>query len=97
MNDGWISCSERLPKEGGTYRVTVYDGRNTRISYMKWQNRLKTWNLTGRAAYWKVLAWQENPEPYKSQEESAEEKSMRDKEETFIGNNFLTKRFMEVR
>lgn len=67
-NDGWIPVEDRLPEESGTYRVTVFDGIRERVSYLKWQKRFKRWNLRGATAYWKIIAWQENPEPYRRDE-----------------------------
>jgi len=61
----WIPCSERLPKESGTYTVTAYNGATNRVTYAKYQKRLKRWELTGARAYWRVLAWMPLPEPYK--------------------------------
>ena len=61
----WIPCSERLPEESGTYTVTAYDGATNRVTYAKYQKRLKRWELTGARAYWRVLAWCPPPEPYK--------------------------------
>ena len=63
-NNGWISCREHQPEEAGTYNVTAYDGRKLRSTHAKWQPRLKSWNLTGTMAYWKVIAWQPLPQPY---------------------------------
>ena len=63
-NNGWIPCSEDKPKEPGIYNVTAYDGMKLRSTHAKWQPRLKSWNLTGTMAYWKVIAWQPLPEPY---------------------------------
>lgn len=63
-NNGWISCREHKPEEAGTYNVTAYDGRKLRSTHAKWQPRLKSWNLTGTMAYWKVIAWQPLPQPY---------------------------------
>jgi len=61
----WIPCSERFPEESGTYTVTAYDGATKRVTYAKYQKRLKRWELTGARAYWRVLAWCPPPEPYK--------------------------------
>ena len=61
----WIPCSEGPPKESGTYTVTAYDGATNRVTYAKYQKRLKRWELTGARAYWRVLAWCPPPEPYK--------------------------------
>lgn len=63
-HNGWIPCSEHQPEEAGTYNVTAYDGRTLRSTHAKWQPRLKSWNLTGTMAYWKIIAWQPLPQPY---------------------------------
>lgn len=61
----WIPWnSGKLPKESGTYTVTAYDGATNRVTYAKYQKRLKRWELTGARAYWRVLAWMPLPEPY---------------------------------
>lgn len=61
----WIPWdSGRLPEESGTYTVTAYDGVTNRVTYAKYQKRLKRWELTGARAYWRVLAWMPLPEPY---------------------------------
>ena len=67
-NNGWISCSEHQPEEAGTYNVTAYDGRILRSTHAKWQPRLKSWNLTGTMAYWKIIAWMELPSAYRPKE-----------------------------
>ena len=67
-NNGWISCSEHQPEEAGTYNVTAYDGRILRSTHAKWQPRLKSWNLTGTMAYWKIIAWMELPQPFQKGE-----------------------------
>ena len=62
----WIPWnSGRFPEESGTYTVTAYDGATNRVTYAKYQKRLKRWELTGARAYWRVLAWCPPPEPYK--------------------------------
>ena len=62
---GWIPWnSENLPEESGYYTVTVYDGATRRVTYAKYQKRLKRWELTGVRAYWRVLAWQPKPKPW---------------------------------
>ena len=68
-HNGWIPCSEHQPEEAGTYNVTAYDGRILRSTHAKWQPRLKSWNLTGTMAYWKIIAWQPLPLPYRSKGE----------------------------
>ena len=63
---GWIPWdSGKFPEESGTYTVTAYDGATKRVTYAKYQKRLKRWELTGARAYWRVLAWMPLPEPYK--------------------------------
>lgn len=62
---GWIPWdSGRFPEESGTYTVTAYDGATKRVTYAKYQKRLKRWELTGARAYWRVLAWMEKPKPW---------------------------------
>ncbi len=74
----WIPVSERIPKTSGVYRVTRYypsdvmksnylvdacyfDGSNTWYN----DNRINH----ERAYVNNVIAWQENPEPYKAESE----------------------------
>lgn len=62
----WIPWnSGRYPDESGWYIVTAYDGNTSRVTFAKYQTRLKRWELTGARAYWRVLAWCELPEPWK--------------------------------
>ena len=65
----WIPCSEKLPEEGDHYICTCKDGYRTMVTYVKWQNKLKRWDLTGARSYWKVIAWMPLPEPYKESED----------------------------
>lgn len=66
---GWIPWdSGRFPEESGTYTVTAYDGATKRVTYAKYQKRLKRWELTGARAYWRVLAWQPKPKPWEGEE-----------------------------
>ena len=67
-HNDWIPCSEHQPEEAGTYNVTAYDGRILRSTHAKWQPRLKSWNLTGTMAYWKIIAWMELPQPFQKGE-----------------------------
>lgn len=63
---GWIPWdSGGFPEESGTYTVTAYDGATKRVTYAKYQKRLKRWELTGARAYWRVIAWQPLPTPYR--------------------------------
>ena len=67
---GWIPWdSGKFPEESGTYTVTAYDGAKRRVTYAKYQKRLKRWELTGARAYWKVLAWQPKPQPWEGGQE----------------------------
>ena len=56
--------SGKFPEESGTYTVTAYDGATERVTYAKYQKRLKRWELTGARAYWRVLAWMPLPDCY---------------------------------
>lgn len=61
----WIPWySGRLPEESGTYIVTAYDGATKRVTFAKYQKRLKRWELIGARAYWRVVAWMPLPESY---------------------------------
>ena len=61
----WIPCSERLPEHGGRYLISVLDGINRRTTVAPYLPRCKAWTMTGRMAYWKVIAWMPLPEPAK--------------------------------
>ena len=67
--NNWIPCSERLPKESRKYLVTVFDGIGKRTTTAPYHRRSNSWTLTGRMAYWKVIAWMPLPEPYKGEQE----------------------------
>jgi hypothetical protein len=67
--NNWIPCSERLPKESRKYLVTVFDGIGKRTTSAPYHRRSKSWTLTGRMAYWKVIAWMPLPEPYQKGEQ----------------------------
>ena len=73
----WISVSERLPKTADVYRVTRYYPNNVmNPNYLVDAccfDGSNTWyddnRINHERAYVKnVIAWQENPEPYKPQE-----------------------------
>ena len=64
MNDGWIPVRERLPEEAGTYIINVLDGERDIVTFAKWQNRYKRFDMTGARAYWRIIAWRPLPEPY---------------------------------
>lgn len=69
--NGWIPCSERLPKECGDYYVTQYnedaideycDGYRTEKIFFDdngW------WCDIDSSFGWEIIAWQSIPEPYK--------------------------------
>ena len=61
----WIPCSERLPEESGRYIISALDGIGRRTTVALYQSRYKAWTMTGRMAYWNVVAWMPLPEPYK--------------------------------
>lgn len=66
----WIPWdSGKLPEESGTYTVTAYDGVTKRVTYAKYQKRLKRWELTGARSYWRVLAWKPPEKPWKGDAE----------------------------
>ena len=64
MNDGWIPVEERLPEEAGTYIVNALNGERSIVTFAKWKNRYKRFDMTGARAYWRVIAWRPLPEPY---------------------------------
>lgn len=67
---GWIPWdSGKFPKESGAYTVTAHDGAKRRVTYAKYQKRLKRWELTGARAYWRVLAWMPHIEPWEGGQE----------------------------
>ena len=62
-SDKWIPCSERLPKKEGWYYVTLesrFDGHRC----TDWVSYYHGWSY----ASGDVVAWVENPEPYKGEE-----------------------------
>lgn len=63
-NDGWIPVEERLPEEAGTYIVNALNGERSIVTFAKWKNRYKRFDMTGARAYWRVIAWRPLPEPY---------------------------------
>lgn len=63
----WIPVSERLPEKAGTYIVSAKDGKREIVTFVKWQNRFKKWDLSGARAYWKINAWKPLPDAYKGE------------------------------
>ena len=70
-NNGWIPCSERLPKETNDYLVTQYN-KNAIDEYCDGY-KVETlffdengwWDDTDYYCGWEIIAWQSLPEPYK--------------------------------
>ena len=65
MNDAWIPVEERLPEEAGTYIINALTGERNIVTFAKWQNRYKRFDMTGARTYWKIIAWRPLPEPYR--------------------------------
>ena len=65
MNDGWIPVSIRMPEKAGTYIINALDGERDIVTFAKWQNRYKRFDMTGARAYWRIIAWRPLPEPYR--------------------------------
>ena len=72
MNDGWIPVEERLPEEAGTYIINALTGERNIVTFAKWQNRYKRFDMTGARTYWKIIAWCPLPEPYKPERSEGE-------------------------
>ena len=60
----WIPCDERLPESGGSYICTALDGNERRVTVANYQNKFQRFELSGRRAYWRVVAWMPMPEAY---------------------------------
>ncbi len=65
MNDGWIPVEEKVPEEAGTYIINALTGERNIVTFAKWQNRYKRFDMTGARTYWKIIAWCPLPEPYR--------------------------------
>ena len=65
----WIPCSEWLPEEAGTYIISCVENGINHVTTVKWQNKFKRFDMTGRRAYWRITAWQPLPEPYRPEED----------------------------
>ena len=77
----WIQCSERLPKIADVYRVTRYYPNNVmNPNYLVdacFFDGSNTWYNDNRINHERayadnVIAWQENPEPYKVDPQESE-------------------------
>lgn len=64
QNDGWIPVSIRLPEKAGTYIINALDGERDIVTFAKWQNGYKRFDMTGARSYWRIIAWRPLPEPY---------------------------------
>lgn len=64
-NAGWIPVEERLPEEAGTYIINALTGERNIVTFAKWQNRYKRFDMTGARTYWKIIAWRPLPDPYR--------------------------------
>ena len=71
-NDGWISVEERLTEEAGTYIINALTGERNIVTFAKWQNRYKRFDMTGARTYWKIIAWRPLPEPYRPERSEGE-------------------------
>ena len=67
MDDGWIPVEERLPEEAGTYIINALDGERDIVTFAKWQNGYKRFDMTGARSYWRIIAWRPLPEPYRTE------------------------------
>lgn len=56
---------DRLPEEAGTYIVNALTGERSIVTFAKWQNRYKRFDMSGARAYWRVIAWRPLPDPYR--------------------------------
>lgn len=72
MNDGWIPVEERLPEEAGTYIINALTGERNIVTFAKWQNRYKRFDMTGARTYWKIIAWRPLPDPYRPERSEGE-------------------------
>lgn len=91
-DNGWIPCSERMPEEKKSVLIQweKYDRHlGVTLTYLdvmwledKEEQIFETINGVPNG---KVIAWRPLPDPYKPPVESAEEKSMREREEFFNG------------
>lgn len=74
-NNDWIPCSERLPNKSGKYLITQERYRledrlcnrpiAIEVDYVDFNAIDNSWN---RARFFKVIAWQPLPQPYKENE-----------------------------
>ena len=72
MNEGWIPVSIRLPEKAGTYIINALDGERDIVTFAKWQNRYKRFDMTGARSHWRIIAWRPLPEPYRTERSEGE-------------------------
>ena len=72
MNDGWIPMEEKVPEEAGTYIINALTGERNIVTFAKWQNRYKRFDMTGARTYWKIIAWRPLPDPYRPERSDGE-------------------------
>ena len=65
LQEKWIPCSERLPKEDGWYLETVTYGTTTRTGFGKFKKGI--WRHFDDE--FKTIAWMPLPEPYRKKVE----------------------------
>lgn len=76
-SNGWIPCSERLPKTNGVYQITrqvTYGGKAYGIINASYFDGQDTWHDDNRVNHGReylndVIAWMPLPEPYKESED----------------------------
>ena len=65
----WIPVTEALPETSDKYLVTALEGIRRMVTLASYHPRTKQWSLAGRAAYWRVTAWQPLPAAYREEEQ----------------------------
>ena len=66
-NDGWIPVSIRLPEKAGTYIINALDGERDIVTFAKWQNGYKCFDMRGARSHWRIIAWRSLPETYQAE------------------------------
>ena len=70
-NNGWISCSERIPEKNGLYLVTQKHYSFPGYKLMGIETDVVRFSHGGwnRSRFYEVIAWQPLPKPYTSKGE----------------------------
>ena len=63
----WIPCAERLPEDDGWYLCTIQKETEIKVAEMRFFEDTK-WKAYG----WDVIAWMNEPQPYKAESEVEE-------------------------